>query len=803
MLKEKTYKVLTEKIYKVPLSIQDTIPIYRISEGGIFELEKKKGVHLFDRMYLFEDINFSTQDEDEKEETGAKFEMLLRAMNVSYKIIVSNHYADNNRLRESILHKAVSEDMEPLAKEYHQLMEDRLEEGRNGLLQSKYFIISCRKTDFDSAKTYFNTVEFSIQQLFYRLGSGLIPLNAKERLRALHSFYRMGEEEEFSFDWNEYLKLHRDWRNDIINTSIREHKDYLEMDGDSCACTLFVRKYANGLTDQFLNEITNMNFPLIYTVDCEPMDNSFAYQMIMKKYMSNERSINREQEQKNENGDYSTNINYERRKQQRDTEEMLDRISSFDERMLYVGMTILLKADNMEELEERKEKVKIIGQTYNMDIVPHSYRQLDAMNTTLPTGARFVDTMRTITSEELSVFIPFNVQEIHDSLGYCYGFNQVSKNLIIGNRKLLKNGNGMVFGVPGSGKSYNEKAEMGQVLAFSKDDIVIIDPMGEYKVIANEWGGQYINLSQSEENVFYINPFHVPDVVLDQDKFIAEKAEFAYAICEQALKPTPLTSRHIAIIDRAVREMYMEYFKKLKDRRRRKTKPESPTIRTMRDLIGKNTEENSAAQELVEQLEVFADGTLDIFAREQSTSEQNRFTVYGFSELGKRMRAMAMLVMIESITAKIKYNQNDGVATWVYVDEMHELWGEEYSLHALERMWREVRKRGGICTGMSQNLIDAQRNRSTKTMVSNSEFMILLDQGKMDQESVEDLFSVSAEQLACVNGANPGTGLIRFGDKIVPFDNSMKKESELYRLFNTNFHEIAEQKKKDTLECEG
>ena len=350
----------------------------------------------------------------------------------------------------------------------------------------------------------------------------------------------------------------------------------------------------------------------------------------------------------------------------------------------------------------------------------------------------------------------------------------------------------MVFGVPVSAISYNEKSEMGQVLCFSTDDIIVIDPMSEYKDIAAAWGGQYINLSQSAENVYYVNPFHVPDVVPDIDRFVAEKAEFAYAICEQALKPTPLTSRHIAVIDKAVRDMYSEYFKQKNDRRRkRKTRLESPTIRTMRDGIAERSEGNDSAIELVEQLEVFADGTLDIFAREQSISEENRFTVYGFSELGKRMRAMAMLVMIESITAKIKYNQSDGVATWVYVDEMHELWGEEYSLHALEKMWREVRKRGGICTGMSQNLIDAQRNRSTKTMVSNSEFMLLLDQGTMDKEAVEDLFDISAEQLACVNGADPGMGLIRFGDKIVPFDNTMKKDSELYQLFNTNFHEIA------------
>ena len=801
--KDKTYKRLTDKVYKVPLCIQDTIPIYRIAKNGIFELENpmtpkgaKKEPHLFDKMYLFEDINFSTQDEEEKERTGARFETLLRSMNVSYKIIVSNHYADNNRLREAILHSAVSDELEPLAKEYHKLFEDRLEKGRSGLLQSKYFIVSCRKPDYESAKTYFNTIEFSMQQLFHRLGSGLIPLNATMRLRALHSFYRMGQEEEFSFDWNEYFSLRRDWRNDIINTAIREYRDHLEMEEDKCASALFVRKYANGLSDQFLSELTNLNFPLIYTMDVEPIDNAYAYQMIMKKYMANERSINKEQEHKNDNGDYSTNISYERRKQQRDTEEMLDRISSFDERLLYVGMIILIKADTKEELEQRIEKVKIIGQTHNMDIVPHSYRQMDAMNTALPTGARFVDTMRTITSDELSIFIPFNVQEINDEGGICYGFNQVSKNLIIGNRKLLKNGNGFVFGVPGSGKSFNEKMAMGQVYSFTKDDIVVVDPMSEYRTIVENWGGEYVNLTQANDNVHYINPFHVPEYVPDRDKFVAEKAEFAFAICEQALKgSSPCTSKHTAVIDKALRGLYKEYFALWdKTSKRKRASIECPTIRSLRDRINEYVYDegviNDTAKEIVDQLEIFADGTLDIFAHQQSSSSSNRFTVYGFSELGSRMRPMAMLIMIETITSHIKYNQADGKSTWVWIDEIHELWGQEYSLQAIERMWREVRKRGGICTGMSQNLIDAKQNRSTMTMLSNSEFTVLLDQGKMDQESVEDLFSISRQQIECVNGGDSGTGLIRFGDKIVPFDNTVEKDCELYKLFNTNFHEM-------------
>lgn len=784
------YMKQTEKIYKVPHCVQDTIPIYRISKEGIFELEKKKGLHLFDKMYLFDDINFTTQDAIEKDHTMEQFKMLLNSMNVSYKIIICNHYAENQRLRDTILRKSVSCELEPLANEYHNLIEKRLEEGREGLLQSRYFIVTCNKTDFESARTYFNTIEFSMQQLFQRMGSNLVPLDATDRLRALHSFYRMGEEETFDFNWNDYLNLKRDWRNDIINTSIREHKDYIEMEDGKVACTMFFRKYASRVNPQFFNELTNLPFPIIITIDCEPMDNEYAYNLVMRKYMSNERSINKEQEKKNENGDYSSNISYEKRMHQQESEELLDSLRSYDERLFYVGITILIKADSIEELKDRKEKIRIIGKGRKMEIVPHSYNQLDGMNTTLPTGARFLSTMRSLTTDSLSLFTPFNVQEIDHEYGFCYGYNKVSKNLILGNRKKLKNGNGMVFGNSGSGKSFQEKMEMGQVLCFSDDDIVVIDPMSEYKGIAERWNGRYINLSQSEENVFYINPFHVPEYVPDKARFIAEKAEFAYAICEQSRKPHEMTTKHIAVIDRAVRHMYDNYFKELEcTRPKKRSKIPCPTIRTMREYFEEHEDGNEAAKDLIDSLEAFTDGTLDIFAREQSSTEDNRFTVYGFSELGKQMKAMAMLVMIESITSKIKYNQSSGVATWVYVDEIHELWGDEYSLHAIERMWREVRKRGGICTGMSQNLLDALSSRSTKTIVSNSEFMMLLDQGSADREKLSQLFPISNAQMNSVCDAEPGTGLIRFSDKIVPFSNQIDNDSMLYQLFNTNFHE--------------
>ena len=776
---------LTEPVYKVPYCIQDTIPIYRISESGIFELERKKGVHQFDRVYLFHDINFYTQDEEEKELTEQKYQMILNAMNVSYKIIISNHYSDNEKLMESILHKAVSEDMIPLAKEYHALVKRRLEEGREGLLQSKYFVISCEKPDFESARNFFRTLESTLQPLFKKIGSGLIPLSATDRLRALHSFYRMGEEKTFDFDWDEYLRLKRDWRNDIINTKLKVHPEYMEHENHTCSCALFVRKYASGISDLFMNEITNVPFPLIYTIDCEPVANDVAYHTVMDKYMSVERSINKEQERKNDNGDFSTNISYEKRVQAATLEGYLEGLRSYNERLFFVGMTFLIKADSMEELEQRKEKLILIGNSHNMEIAVYSDCQLEAMNTTLPTGARFVNNMRTLTTPSLSIFTPFNVQEISEPGGYCYGFNQVSKNLILGNRKALSNGNGFVFGIPGAGKSMNEKYEMGQVRAFSEDDIIVIDPMGEYKDIAAEWKGEYINLSKSSENKYFINPFHVPAEVDDRDKFIQEKAEFAYAIAEQALKPEPLTNRHISVVDAAVIGMYEEYFAG-------KQKKNSPTIKTLREKIKEYHDKKPSDQsiDLLEQLEVFTDGTLDIFAHQQSKERDNRFTVYGFADMGKRMRTLAMLIMMETITIRIKYNQRKGKATWVYVDEIHELWAEEYSRLAIERMWREVRKRGGICTGMTQNLNDALANNSTKSMVSNSEFKMILNQGVMDRGVLEELFEVSETQAGYVNGADKGTGLLKFGDKLVPFDNSIDKDSKLYHLFNTNFHEM-------------
>ncbi|MFR0865569.1 MAG: VirB4-like conjugal transfer ATPase, CD1110 family [Eubacterium sp.] len=790
---------LTRKIVKVPDSVQASIPIQRISQEGIFELENRGGNHQYDKAYFIQDINFLVQDEEEKEFTDQKYRMVLNSMNLSFKIIVTNQHVQNQDFFSSLQKREGKEHRDALGDEYREIVRQRIENGRNGLMTSKILILSCNEPDFKSAKRFFETLEGTLQLAFKKMGSGLISMNASERLRALHSFYRLGKEKKFSFDWDEYLFLKRDWRNDIVNTFIREKKDYLELDGKRIAQTLFVSRYPANIGDDFVREVTKMPFPLIYTIDCEPFTEKQAEDLIYNRYMANQVSMNTEQEKQMNRGNFATNVSFSKRIKNANMEDMLTDLRTQNEKLYMVGMTFLIQGKDREELKQRRERLIHLCDGYTT--VSHSYQQLDALNTTLPTGARFVHTMRSLITPSLSIFTPFNVQEVNMPDGYCYGVNSLSRNMILGNRKKLPNSNGMVFGDSGGGKSMNEKFEMGQVLAFSDDDIIIVDPMAEYRDICQIWQGEYINLSKSKDNVCFMNPFHVPDEIPDRMKFLEEKEEFAYAICEQALKEIgALNNKHVLIIGQAVKKMYNDYFSTLEKKKTNigKDAVPMPTLRVLRNTIKEIGAEKEAAKELVEQLEVFTDGALNIFSKEQTTSGNNRLTVYGLSNLGPRMRPMAMLIMLESITSKIKYNQSIKKTTWVYIDEVQELWKEEYSLLALQRMWAEVRKQGGICTGITQNLSAAMDFTAVETMISNSKFKVLLNQGSCDRDRVMDLFKLSETQMKYIDGADPGNGLVFFDTKIVPFDNEIPKDNVLYRMFNTNLHEIAEQEKEKT-----
>lgn len=789
MEKFEDYRKLTIPVYKVPKSVQQTIPISRISQEGIFEIENKPDGQdrIFDKAYLFWDTNYRTKDEDAREEFIKLYCKFLNTINVSFKILTMNNNRNMDSLKNDIYLRYKTNDpkqYKELVDSFNSIMKKRVEEGCSGIEQVKIFVITCERQDFDHAKAFFRTVEANIKNYFKKLGSGLVPLDASERLRFLHCFYRLGKEENFTFDWESACRL-RDWRNDICNLAIKEYKDYLEFE-DRFVEVLFAKSFPNSLSDGFYTELTSVPFHTITTIDVSPIPKEVTQKKLMDMYLKNGRSIEKQQEQRNKAQAYSSDISYDKRKEKEEIEEYLDIVRLNDENMYYVGLYVVVTAKTEEELASNVMNIQSIGKGHSLTFEPHIWNQLQAMNTSLPVGCRQVDTMRALFTQPLAALIPFNAQELCVPGGVYYGNNAISKNILVGDRKKLINGNGFILGISGGGKSVEAKMEMIQVCVNTSDDIIIIDPQNEYMKVVAELRGQYIDISSNTQN--YINPLDTSTFNINessQEKFQADKSQLILGICEQILGHC-ITASQKSIVDRCIRLVYQDFFG---------SHSKSPTMKEFYQIVAEQPEED--AQELRLSLELFVEGSLNIFSHATNVNVKNRLTAYGIRDLGKELAPVGMLVMLESIRSRIAQNAAKGIATWLYVDEFHNLVGESQSFSAcfLEKIWKEVRKSGGLCTGITQNIVDLLASKTVETMLYNSEFVSLLRQSELELDVLSKVWKLSENELEFVRNSEKGCGLMKFGDKIIPKDNIIPKNNLLYDLVNTNFHEIQEMKK--------
>lgn len=445
--------------------------------------------------------------------------------------------------------------------------------------------------------------------------------------------------------------------------------------------------------------------------------------------------------------------------------------------LFYVAVTLIIVAESKEELESVTETVETIGKRNSVTIDTHYLKQREALNTALPIGVRQVETMRTMLTQSVAVLMPFNVQELNAVGGNYYGINQISKNINVGNRKGLINGNGFIFGVPGSGKSFFAKQEMGNVFLNTPDDVIVIDPMNEYFDIADTFGGAIVNLSAYTKN--YVNPLAADLAHMNERGIrdvIADKSEFMLSLCDQLLG-NALNQKHHSIIDRCIRELYMRAWKVKK----------VPVMTDFYHIL--KSQKEMEAQELALSLELFVEGSLNIFNHQTNVDVDNRFTVYGIQDLGSQLAPVAMLVMMEAIQQRIIDNGKRGRATWLYIDECHVLLNSDYSATYLQQLWKKVRKQGGLCTGITQNVVDLLQNYIAMTLLSNSEFVALLKQANVDSAKLAEVIGVSDAQLQYVHNSPSGTGLLKCGSVVIPFDNQISKDSDLYKLYNTNIHE--------------
>ena len=772
----KELKKASVPLYKAPKSIQETIEIEKVAVNGIFEVSKNR----YSKCYRFHDINYTTTNEEEQIDIFERYCKFLNSLDCAFKITVNNKNKDMEKLRDYILLAYQGDGYDEFRRIYNDIIEEKIREGRQGIEQERYLTITIERKNFEEAKAQFATIEATVHKAFSELGTDIIPLDGNERLKVLHNFYHLGEEDTFDFDIKNAAKVGADFRNDLCNGMLKYFPEHIEDEGKFVRA-LFIKKYPSSLSDRFLNEITSLPVHSVTSIDVVPIPKDMTTKVLQKKYLGIESDIIKQQRVRNKNNDFSSEISYAKRIEKKEIEQIMDDVRENDQCMFYVAVTILLVAENKDELESMTESVVTIGKRNSVTIDTHYLKQREALNTALPIGVRQVETMRTMLTQSLAVLLPFNVQELNDEGGNYYGINQISKNVNVGNRKKLLNGNGFIFGVPGSGKSFFAKQEMGNVFLNTGDDVIVIDPMNEYFDIAGTFGGAIVNLSAYTKN--YVNPLEA-DLSQVNEKgirdVIADKSEFMLGLCDQLLG-SALNQKHHSIIDRCVKDLYFDAWRNHK----------VPLMSDFYHILKSQAE--TEAQELALCLELFVKGSLNIFNHHTNVDEDNRLTVYGIQDLGSQLAPVAMLVMMEAIQSRIIENGRKGRATWLYIDECHVLLNSDYSATYLQQLWKKVRKQGGLCTGISQNVTDLLQNYIAATLISNSEFVALLKQSNIDSAKLAEVIGVSDAQLRFVSNSPSGTGLIKCGSVVIPFDNTIGKDTAFYKLYNTNIHEkIAE-----------
>ncbi len=775
--------------YSNAKSTQDKIEIWKVAPNGIFQVGKEK----WSKSYYLMDVNYTTRIYDEQLAFFYDWCKTINSFDISVKITVFNENRNMEEIREKILYRYKNDEYDWLREAYNDIIESKIVEGRKGIRQEKFLTITVERKDYEAARAYLSSLEGSFISNFAALSSVLLPMNADERFRVLHAFYHIGREAECDFQMEREMMKVRSFKDELAPTvmDFDREMDRFYMDDKVCSMLyLDPASYPTSLSDTFFKELTGLPMRSVFSVDYEPIPQDVALKTLEDKLMGVENTIAKQQEKRNKRGAFSSDISYKVRREKKELERMLDELRDNDQKMLWVGVTAGIIADNDEKMDEALTAVNQVVEKATCNIIPYYMRQREALATVLPVGGRYVDMMRALFTSSAAAFVPFNVVEMQMMNNpLYYGINQVSKEPIWANRKLLLNGNGFVFGIPGGGKSFTGcKMEAGGVFLNTEDDIIFVDPTMEYFDVAEAYGGAIINLATYAED--YLNPLEVDLTILDVDDKagqVREKCGFMLGICEQAMNGG-IKPEYKSIIDRSVRRMYKKVAMLPPEER------QQPIMSDFIRILEEQEEQEARKIKLV--LEIFVDGSLNIFNHQTNIDVDNRVLVYGMRDLSEDLSGMAMLVMLENIKQRIIKNAKQGRATWLYVDELHVLLGKPFSRDYLIALWKQVRKLGGLCTGITQNVVEVLKDPMTSTLISNSEYTVLLKQAAPDAAALgKALGDISEAQIKYTTNAEPGTGLIRFGNTIIPFNNKIAKDNPVYDVYNTNLHEKAAKKK--------
>ena len=757
--------------YRVPRKVQDVIPIKKIWQDGVFQVG-----NMYSKSWRFSDINYMVASRADKEQMFFNYSELLNGLDsdAMTKITLNNKFMKQSELEESVFMELKYDGLDEYRKEYNDnVMACAMD--ANGIVQDKYITVTVLRKSIDEARSFFARMETELKQRLSTLGSRCIPLDAEERLKILHGFYRAGEESSFAFDLKRSARLGHSFKDYICPDSMEKHADYLMLVG-RYARVLCLKDYASYIKDDFITELMDIQRNMMLSIDILPVPTEEAVREVQRRYLGIETNAANWQRKQNLNNNFSAMLPYDMELQRREIKEFLDDLISRDQKMLFGIITMVLTADSKEELDQDTERVLSIARTRTNQMAVLRYQQLDGLNTVLPIGSLKLSSFRTFTTESLAVFMPFNVQEVMDKGGVCLGVNPISHNLILCNREYLMNQAAMLLGVPGSGKSFLAKLLFLFRFLASKDDIIICDPEGEYARLIEAIGGDdYSVIRIAAGGRDRLNAMYMTDGYGEGNPIVT-KSEFIMSLVEQIDKKG-VGPQHKSIIDRCITAVYKECYEI----------DVEPTLLILRDKLLQQPEPE--AKEVALALELYTTGSLDIFGRESNVDLEKRVVIFDISGLGSQLKQAGLLVITDTMLNRVSINSKKGKRTHIFIDEFHVVFENEYSAQFFTSAWRQFRKRNAYPTAITQNVEYLLNSVQASTMLSNSELVIMLNQAASDREKLAKLLNISGEQLSYITNSEPGCGLIKYGGALVPFENRFSKKTKLYNLMSTRPNE--------------
>ena len=629
--------------------------------------------------------------------------------------------------------------------------------------------VSAYKKTIEEAKTYFSRIGTELTGHFARLGSKCVEMDATDRLRALHDFYRTGEETGFHFDLAETMRKGHSFKDFICPDSLEFEKDHFRM-GNRYGRVLFLREYASYIKDSMIAELTDLNRNLMLSIDIIPIPTDEAVREVENRLLGVETNITNWQRRQNANNNFSAVVPYDMEQQRKESKEFLDDLTTRDQRMMFAVVTLVHTADTKEQLDADTDTLLTIARKHLCQFATLKYQQMDGLNTVLPIGHRKIYALRTLTTESLAVLMPFRVQEIMDGGGIYCGENAISHNLIMCNKEKLLNPNSFLLGVPGSGKSFSAKMLIVFLALATGDDILICDPEREYASLIEAMGGEVIRIAAGSPD--HINAMDMVEGYGDGGNPIIEKSEFVLSLFEQ-LDRNGIGPGERSLIDRCTEDIYEDY----------QNGGKVPTLCVLREKLIEQKERE--AKKLALALELFTDGSLDAFAHETNVDVNNRMVVYDIMDLGKQLKTMGLLVITDAMLNRVTENWKKGKRTHIFLDEFHVVFENEHSGSFFNSAWRRFRKRNAFPNAITQNVEYLLDSVLASTMLSNSEYIVMLNQAASDRQKLADLLNISNEQMSYITNADAGCGLIKYGSSLVPFINKFPKDTKLYKLMTT------------------